>query len=242
MKFLKILLLLSTTQFLQAQTILPKFPEGQSPYKDGTIQMFQDIQNILLQNQENTCEPTQIIWITLKIQENGQPILIKKQSQQKDYQQNQCAFNAITKALVKLNKWQPATLNNKPVQAYFTFPFIPNHFYNNFKNSYNPSTLAVAPSFPGGEKEFRNQVVKHTTGYISTSSQIPYGVYTFSLEIDENGKVQDIDIEPKVPNSALFFQELKYGIKKIKTPWQPGYLNGQKAKMTYRFSIDFLEI
>ena len=242
MKLLKTVILLIATQLLQAQTVLPKFPEGQSPYTEGTIQMFQDLQDILVQNGDNTCAPTQVVWITLKILENGQPVLIKKQSKEDHYSQNQCAFNAITKALVKLKKWQPATLNNKPVQAYFTFPFIPQYFYQNYTKCYNPATLAVQPSFPGGDKEFRNQVVKHTTGYISTSSQIPYGVYVFSLEIDENGKVTDIDIEPKVPNSALFFQELKYGVKKIKTRWEPGYINGQKTKMTYRFSIDFIEM
>lgn len=61
-----------------SQKILSKYPEGQFAYKDGSNQMFTEMQNFFVKSGLKPCEKNEMYWVTLKIDETGKPFLIKK--------------------------------------------------------------------------------------------------------------------------------------------------------------------
>ena len=109
---------------VSAQTILSEFPEGQSPYKNGEVEMFAEMQQFLVENNLAPCKKNEFVLITLKIDENGRPFLIKRKSNEKNIEKNKCAFEMAGKALGSLKNWQAAEVKGKKVTAYYQFLFI----------------------------------------------------------------------------------------------------------------------
>ncbi len=52
-------------------------------------------------------------------------------------------------------------------------------------------------------------------------------------------KMVNIDIEPKVKNSELLFEDIKFGLKRIKGKWEPAKIKGIPVKSKFRFPLNF---
>jgi hypothetical protein len=228
--------------FTSSQTILAEYPEGQYPYKNGIDDVFAGIQNYFETNNiVNVCSPKESIWITLMINEKGQPFLIRKKNMENDIKSNSCAFDMASNALVHLKNWKPAQKNNKNVTAYFDFLFIPFHFFDNYKTDYNISDYYTKAKFPGGYNVFKNEVHKNLIGYLDYNSYVPYGNFTISFDINEQGKISNVEIEPKLKGTELFFEDIKYAVTKVKTKWEPATLNSMPIKQKFRMNWFFID-
>lgn len=233
------LFLILIFQSIFSQKILPQYPEGQSAYKGGSNQMFAEMQDYFLKSGVKPCAKDEIYLVTLKIDETGKPFLIKKKSDDVNIEKNKCAFDLVVKSLGTLKNWQSAEENGKRVTAYLDFPFLPNDFFENYKSDYDISNVYQSPELPGGMGAFRKEIYKNLTAYLDFDSYKPKGKFIVFFEVNTDGKISNIDIEPKIANSDQFFDDIKFVIKKVKGKFTPAKLKGVPIKSKFRLPLNF---
>ncbi|MDO5616692.1 MAG: hypothetical protein Q4G16_10910 [Cruoricaptor ignavus] len=226
-------------QCFPSQKTLSEYPDGQSPYKGGSEQMFSEMQGYFSKIGQNPCDEKQRYWVVLKIDDTGKPFLVKRKSDEANIEKNKCAFDLAVKALGSLKNWQPAERKGKKISAYFDFPFIPADFFENYKSGYDIIKTVEPPVFIGGEDVFMREIRKNITGYLDWYSYIPEGKFIIFFEIGTDGRMSNIDIEPKLPNSKTFYEDMKFAIRKVKGKWSPAKIGGIPIKSKYRLSLDF---
>lgn len=75
--------------------------------------------------------------------------------------------------------------------------------------------------FPGGDDAFRKQFMDMLYAYVDTQSYAINGKVIFVINIAPDGKMNRLDILPKIKNSEIFVDDVKYAMKKIKGKWKP---------------------
>lgn len=83
-----------------------------------------------------------------------------------------------------------------------------------------------AASFEGGISAYKEILRKYMYVYLNTDFYVLNGDFAFTLTIDQNGKVTNIEGSPKVANSRVFFDDMKYIVRRIKKSWIPATCNG----------------
>ncbi|RQP11925.1 MAG: hypothetical protein EAS48_05875 [Chryseobacterium sp.] len=237
MKKIAGLFLLLCFETLFSQNVLPDFPDGQSPYKGGTGQMLVEMQDYFRKSGLHACEKNEAYMVNLKIDETGRPALIKRKG---DEQKNNCAFDLAVKSLGSLRNWQPAEEKGKKVVAYFSFPFMPQDFFDNFKTGYDIPQIYRAAEVEGGKEAYRKEIIKNLHGYIDWDLYLPNGKFIVTFDITSNGKVENMEIEPKVQNSKDFFDNIKFAVKRVNSKWTPAKIKGIPIDTRVRLSLNFI--
>ena len=97
-----------------------------------------------------------------------------------------------------------------------------------------------AASFEGGAVAYKELLKKYMYDYLNSDYYTISGDFTFTLTIDEKGRVVKVEGSPKIPNSQVFFDDMQYVVRRIKTNWSPATCNGQaiisKMKLKMNFS------
>lgn len=75
--------------------------------------------------------------------------------------------------------------------------------------------------FPGGDEAFRKQFMDMLHAYVDTQSYAINGKVIFVINIAPDGKMNRLDILPRIRNSEMFVDDVKYAMKKIKGKWKP---------------------
>lgn len=83
------------------------------------------------------------------------------------------------------------------------------------------SSYTQKAEFPGGDEAFRKQFMEMLYAYVDTQSYSINGKVTFVINISPDGKMNRLDILPKIRNSEMFVDDVKYAMKKIKGKWKP---------------------
>jgi hypothetical protein len=232
-----LLILLSESAF--SQKTLAKYPDGQFPYKGGSIQLFSDMQDYFLKSGSKPCDKNEIYFVSLKIDENGKPALIKKKSDESVIEKNKCAFTLAVKSLGSLKNWQPAEQDGKTISAYFDFLFQPKDFFENYKPDYDIAKSYESAAIPGGIKAFRKEVRESLINYLDWESYNPKGTFIISFAVDTDGDITNVDIEPKVENNKILLEDIKFALKKIKGKWIPAKTNGVPVRSWFRMPFNF---
>ncbi|WP_449400196.1 hypothetical protein [Chryseobacterium wanjuense] len=73
-----------------------------------------------------------------------------------------------------------------------------------------------AASFEGGIPVYKETLRRYMYDYLNTDFYVLNGDFTFTLTIDQTGKVTNIEGSPKVANSEVFFDDMKYVVRRIK--------------------------
>lgn len=122
-------------------------------------------------------------------------------------------------------------------------PFSLNKVYTCKRSDFN-SNFSKA-EFPDGEDAFIKQLKKYTAAYLDRNSYSLNGIFYVSFDIDKNGKMKNIMVEPKVQNAEMFFVDLKFSLLRIKTPWRPAACGGtpvaSRVKLKLNFTTDFTD-
>lgn len=84
-----------------------------------------------------------------------------------------------------------------------------------------------AASFEGGIPAYKEILRKYMYVYLNTDVYVLNGDFTFTITVDQKGKVINIEGTPKVANSQVFFDDMKYIVRRIKKNWVPATCNGQ---------------
>jgi hypothetical protein len=95
-----------------------------------------------------------------------------------------------------------------------------------------------AASFEGGIPVYKETLRKYMYVYLNTDFYVLNGDFTFTLTVDQNGKVINIDGTPKVANSQVFFDDMKYVVRRIKKGWIPASCNGQPVTSQVKIKMN----
>lgn len=94
-------------------------------------------------------------------------------------------------------------------------------------------------SFEGGAAAYKEILRKYMYTFLNSDFYILTGEFTFTLTIDAMGKVVDIAGDPKVLNSEVFFDDMQYVVRRIKTNWTPAMCNGEPVKSEMKLKMNF---
>ncbi|WP_312341335.1 energy transducer TonB [Chryseobacterium binzhouense] len=105
-------------------------------------------------------------------------------------------------------------------------------------DSENPVTYKSA-EFPGGDSAFSKEFLKMIHAYIDLGLYAVNGKFVFTFDVDENGKVINLKVLPKVKNSEMFIEDMQFAMKKVKKKWKPAVRNGKPVLSQKIISIYF---
>ncbi|KPE51465.1 energy transducer TonB [Chryseobacterium indologenes] len=93
--------------------------------------------------------------------------------------------------------------------------------------------------FPGGDEAFRKQFMNMLHAYVDAQSYAIDGTVTFVINIDKTGKMDRLDVLPKIKNGEMFIDDVKYALKKVKGKWKPAMKDGVSVESKYIFKVNF---
>lgn len=101
-------------------------------------------------------------------------------------------------------------------------------------------TITEKAEFPGGDEAFSQELHKMIHAYIDLNQYGVNGVFTFIFDIDKNGKAGNLKVLPKVKNSEMFIDDMKFALKKVKKKWKPAMKNGVPIISQKIIKINFI--
>jgi hypothetical protein len=97
-------------------------------------------------------------------------------------------------------------------------------------------------AFEGGVLVYKETLRKFMFDYLNSDFYVLNGDFTFTITIDQTGKVTDIEGSPKVTNSEYFFDDMKYVVRRIKKNWIPASCNGQPVTSQVKLKMNISSI
>ncbi|NML68732.1 hypothetical protein HHL23_02830 [Chryseobacterium sp. RP-3-3] len=97
-------------------------------------------------------------------------------------------------------------------------------------------------AFEGGVSVYKETLQKFMYDYLNSDFYVLNGDFTFTLTVDKTGKVTNIEGSPKVSNSAYFFDDMKYVVRRIKKNWIPASCNGEPVTSQIKLKMNFSSI
>lgn len=93
--------------------------------------------------------------------------------------------------------------------------------------------------FPGGDDAFTKEFLQMIHSYIDLKKYAVNGQFVFVFDVSTSGKVENLDVLPKVKNSEMFIDDMKFAIKKVKKKWKPAMKDGQPVVSKKIIKINF---
>lgn len=103
-----------------------------------------------------------------------------------------------------------------------------------------------AAQFPSGAAGYKEELKKYMFMYLNSDFYRLNGNFAFTLFIDEKGKITKVEGAPKIMNSNVFFSDMQYIIRRMKTVVTPAKCNGaavaSKMKIKMKFSSTTVDL
>lgn len=93
--------------------------------------------------------------------------------------------------------------------------------------------------YPGGNEAFGKKFLEMLYAYVDVQNYAIDGKVTFIINIDKTGKPNNLDVSPKIKNGAMFVDDAKYALKKVKAIWKPATKDGIAVESKYIFNVNF---
>ncbi|SFN73609.1 TonB protein C-terminal [Chryseobacterium oleae] len=100
-------------------------------------------------------------------------------------------------------------------------------------------TYTQKAEFPGGDEAFRKQFMDMLYAYVDTQSYAINGKVIFLINIAPDGKMNRLDVLPKIKNSEMFIDDVKYAMKKIKGKWKPAMKENTPVDSKITVKVNF---
>lgn len=94
-------------------------------------------------------------------------------------------------------------------------------------------------AFPGGDDAFTKEFLQMIHSYIDLKKYAVNGMFIFVFDVNTSGKVENLDVLPKVKNSEMFIDDMQFAIKKVKKKWKPAMKDGQPVVSKKIIKINF---
>lgn len=93
--------------------------------------------------------------------------------------------------------------------------------------------------FPGGDEAFTKEFLQMIYSYIDLKKYAVNGKFVFVFDVNTSGKVENLDVLPKVKNSEMFIDDMRFAIKKVKNKWTPAMKGGNPVVSKKIIKINF---
>lgn len=93
-----------------------------------------------------------------------------------------------------------------------------------------------------GATAFKERLTKYMYSYLNADYYTLSGDFTFTLTVDETGKVTKVESAPKVQNSELFFEDMKYIFRRMKLQWAPATCLDKPIKSELKIKISYSSV
>ena len=97
-------------------------------------------------------------------------------------------------------------------------------------------------SFDGGASGYKAILRKYMYTFLNSEFYTLNGEFTFTLTIDENGRVSNIEGAPKIQYSEVFFDDMQYVVRRIKNNWTPAKCDGKPIKSEMQLKMNFTSV
>ncbi len=97
-------------------------------------------------------------------------------------------------------------------------------------------------SFPGGAAAYKELLKKYMYTFLNSDYYTLNGEFTFTLTIDANGRVSDVEGSPKIQFSEVFFDDMQYVVRRIKTNWTPAKCQEKPVKSEIKLKMNFSSV
>ena len=113
--------------------------------------------------------------------------------------------------------------------------------YDYYKvNSCSVDSNFVRAQFDGGDAAFNRELFRYISAYVDKEIYVINGTFYLQMEIDKEGKVKSLDVNPKVENSEGFLRDLKFAVRKIKKNWTPSKCDERPVDSKIRIKLNFV--
>lgn len=112
-------------------------------------------------------------------------------------------------------------------------------FSQDLKPDAENTVVSKNAEFPGGDSAFSKEFLRMIHGYIDMSKYAVNGQFTFLFDINTEGRIENLNVLPKVKNSELFIEDMDFAIKKVKKKWKPAMQNGLPVVSKRVIKINF---
>ena len=126
-------------------------------------------------------------------------------------------------------------LNNKNIQKIE----IKEPFYQVPAKDCGNFTMA---SFEGGASAYKEILKKYMYTFLNSEFYTLNGEFTFTLTIDANGRVSQIEGAPKIQYSEVFFDDMQYVVRRIKNNWTPAKCDGKPVQSQMQLKMNFTSL
>jgi hypothetical protein len=95
------------------------------------------------------------------------------------------------------------------------------------------------PEFSLGPKSFKLLFEEKVLNVADNGRYAVNGPFTFTFNVDKNGKMQNFEMKPMVSNAKFLYQDLKTAFKRLKGDWKPATCDGQPVDSKIRLKVNF---
>lgn len=175
--------------------------------------------------------------LDIRVNEKGKVTYVKGLDGNRD-----ASIDELTRILLAMPEWEPATFQERPVQFQGEFHLI--YSNNNLSLSSNNANgerftvVETMPEFPGGPMEMMKFVQKNLN-YPLTAKEVGLtGKCFLRFVINADGHVSDIEVLKGVPGCPQCDKEAMR-VASIMPLWKPGMQNGKAVPVFFNLPISF---
>jgi len=99
-----------------------------------------------------------------------------------------------------------------------------------------------AASFDGGAQAYKALLSKYMFEFLNSDYYSLNGDFTFTLNIDEKGKITKVEGAPKVMFSKAFFEDMNYVVRQINKNWRPAICDGKPVSSHMLIRMNFSSV
>lgn len=234
------LFLLVTASFSAQTEILPEYPKNQKPYIGGYQGYYKDFHDIVIEKNLKPCDNKNEFYEFDVLITPDSSVQFIKDLNEKAIQANKCAYD-LAREVAKYQKgWNPATVNNVPVNAVAKFIIYPDDFFENYKDGYYPKfTYPVydnyeKDAFKHFYKEFKNKIFWNKRRFSWNDNFLVMTEFTITQEgkIDKNSI-----IITKSSGLEEFDKMIISALKDMNKKWKPATINGLPIDYRLKYTL-----
>lgn len=94
-------------------------------------------------------------------------------------------------------------------------------------------------SFEGGTDSYSDLLKNYMYQLLNADYYTLNGTFTFTLFLDEKGKVLNTEGAPKIDFINVFFDDMKYVVRRIKQNWKPATCDGKPVPSEMKIKMNF---
>ncbi|SEG02319.1 TonB family C-terminal domain-containing protein [Halpernia humi] len=219
-----------------SQDVLEKYPEGQDAYNGGVLQLYKEINQILIAKNLKPCENKSEYYALHVLVFPDNSIKYVKDENPDNATKNKCSFDLAREVAKYLHGWQAATVDHKKVIAQTSYYIIPSQLFGNYTEGYYPFRDFTEASYEGGMNKFRKKVFQNIDLSRFTFDGTFRLVVTFTVEAD--GKMSNVLL---AESSGLqeFDDMVIKSIKSIRNKWTPAKSQDVPIASKFRLPLVF---